>query len=241
MTAPPTARSATDVVAGLGTVLGVWAHPDDEAYLAGGLMAAAADAGTRVVCVTATRGEHGTSDPQNWPPARLAPLREAELAASLAVLGVTDHRYLGYSDGDCAEAPAAEAVRSLGEIIAEVEPDTVLTFGPDGITGHADHRAVSAWTTSAVRRREPATAPRLLYAAKTTPWCDRFESLHRALRVFPVGLPSRVSADEVALDIDLPDELLDRKVAALHAHASQVAPLIDAVGDELFRSWVANE
>ena len=49
-----------------GTLLGVWAHPDDEAYLSGGLMAAATGAGRRVVVVTATYGELGTSDPERW-------------------------------------------------------------------------------------------------------------------------------------------------------------------------------
>ena len=62
MTVATRAQPAAEVAAGLGTVLGVWAHPDDEAYLAGGLMAAAVDAGARVVCVTATRGERGTPD-----------------------------------------------------------------------------------------------------------------------------------------------------------------------------------
>lgn len=76
----------TDDVAGLGTVLGVWAHPDDEMYLSAGIMAAAAEAGNRVVVVTATRGEQGTDDPTRWPPARLAELRTREMAASLAVL-----------------------------------------------------------------------------------------------------------------------------------------------------------
>src|SRR5918998_1048475 len=57
-------------VAELGTILGIWAHPDDEAYLSGGLMAMARDNGSRVVCVTATRGELGTPDPAAWPPRR---------------------------------------------------------------------------------------------------------------------------------------------------------------------------
>ena len=233
--------SAADAAAALGTVVGVWAHPDDEAYLSGGLMAALVDVGARVVCVTATRGERGTPDPDRWPPERLAPLREAELAASLAVLGVTEHRQLGYPDGGCAEVAAGEAVGHLAEVLAEVRPDTVLTFGPDGMTGHADHRTVSAWTTAAVGRGNPAAAPRLLYAAKRDRWCDRFEALHRALDVFPPGLPPRVPRDEVAVDVALPDGLLDRKVAALLAHASQVAPLLDVVGEALFRSWAADE
>jgi LmbE family N-acetylglucosaminyl deacetylase len=48
----------------LGTVLGIWAHPDDETFLSAGLMAAAREADKRVVCATATLGEHGTDDPQ---------------------------------------------------------------------------------------------------------------------------------------------------------------------------------
>ncbi|MGH2787542.1 MAG: PIG-L deacetylase family protein [Actinomycetota bacterium] len=46
-------------VADLGTILCAFAHPDDETYLAGGLMAEAARAGRRSVCVVATRGEAG--------------------------------------------------------------------------------------------------------------------------------------------------------------------------------------
>ena len=46
----PAITSAAD----LGVVLGIWAYPDDEVFLAGGLMAAARDAGQRIVCVTAT-------------------------------------------------------------------------------------------------------------------------------------------------------------------------------------------
>lgn len=235
------ARPAAEVAAGLGTVLGVWAHPDDEAYLSGGLMAAAVDAGARVVCVTATSGERGTPDSHEWPPARLRPLRDAELAAALAVLGLTDHRHLGYPDGRCDGVPAGEAVGRLADLIAEVRPDTVLTFGPDGMTGHADHRTVSAWATSAVRRAEPGIAPRLLYATKTAPWCDRFDALHSTLQLFPPDLPPRVDVDEVAVDLNLPDDLLDRKLAALRAHASQVGPLIDLIGEASFRTWVANE
>ena len=47
----------------LGTILSIWAHPDDEAYLCGGIMAMATAADSQVVCVTATRGELGVTDP----------------------------------------------------------------------------------------------------------------------------------------------------------------------------------
>src|SRR6185503_18397034 len=107
--APAAIGSGSDVGA-LGTILGIWAHPDDEAYLSGGLMALARDAGSRVVCVTATRGERGTADPVAWPPDRLAAERTMEMARSMGILGVAEHHWLGYADGGCPAVPAADAV-----------------------------------------------------------------------------------------------------------------------------------
>ena len=94
----------------LGTILSVWAHPDDETYLAGALMAEAVASGQRVVCVSLTAGELGTDDPITWPPARLARLRRWEAAASMAVLGVTDHRVLDLPDGGLADVEPTEGV-----------------------------------------------------------------------------------------------------------------------------------
>ena len=112
-------------------------------------MARTIRSGGRVACRHATRGERGTDDPHAWPPDRLAPHRAAELAASLALLGVVDHAYLGYRDGECAQVPLAEVVPPLVDLIRRVRPDYVVTFGPDGITGHPDHIAVSRWVTAA--------------------------------------------------------------------------------------------
>ena len=57
------------------TLLGVWAHPDDEAYMSAGLMAEFRRRGDRVVIVCATLGEHGTNDPRSWPPWPREPVR----------------------------------------------------------------------------------------------------------------------------------------------------------------------
>src|SRR5437660_1415892 len=92
----------------MGTILGIWAHPDDEAWLSAGLMAAATRAGRRVVCVTATRGELGTIDATRWPLEGLAEVRTAEMGRCLAMLGVTEHVWLDYADGACADVPSEE-------------------------------------------------------------------------------------------------------------------------------------
>src|SRR3954470_4735420 len=102
------------------TLLGVWAHPDDEAYLSAGLMAAFRRRGDRVVVVTATLGELGTSDPAAWPPARLAPWPAAGLRRSLAAVGVDELRLLGFSDGDCDRHDGSELIAAH---MAEIEPD----------------------------------------------------------------------------------------------------------------------
>src|SRR4051812_7443914 len=144
------------------TLMGIWAHPDDEAYLSAGLMAEFTRRGDRVVVVTATLGEHGTSDPAAWPPRRLAARRHRELRDSLAALGVDELRLLGYEDGDCARHDGTAAIAAH---IADVEPDLIVTFGPDGMTGHPDHRAISGWATDAWAATRPAAT--LWYATQT--------------------------------------------------------------------------
>jgi LmbE family N-acetylglucosaminyl deacetylase len=224
----------------LGTILGVWAHPDDEAYLSAGLMAAARDRGSRVVCVTATRGELGTPDPGTWPPERLAEERSRELARCLAVLGVTEHHWLPYRDGTCASVPPAEAVARLCALIEEVAPDTVLTFGPDGITGHPDHQAVSAWTAAAFDRVAPDGA-RLLQAAFPEQRVARWRDLDSDLGVYLPGYPVVVPAERLVVDLQLSPDLAERKVRALAAQETQTAGLIVALGLDRYTAWVGEE
>ncbi len=231
--------SASDV-AEMGTILGIWAHPDDEAYLSGGLMAIARDNGSPVVCVTATRGELGTPDPQTWPPQRLAAERTGELARCLEILGVTEHHWLGYRDGECATVRAADAVAQLSGLIGRVAPDTVLTFGPDGITGHPDHQAVSAWATAAFDR---AAAPgaRLLYAAVAERRVPRWKALDDSLGVYLPGYPVTAPTGRLAVDLVLDQDTAARKVRALAAQETQTAGLIAAMGVDCYTAWVGEE
>jgi LmbE family N-acetylglucosaminyl deacetylase len=225
----------------LGTILGVWAHPDDEAYLSAGIMAAAVDAGNRVVCVTATRGELGSLDPVRWPPETLASVREAELDACLAVLGVREHIWLDYPDGGCADVPVDEAVSRLTEILAEVRPDTVLTFGPDGMTWHPDHIAVGQWTSAAVTRAGGAGA-RLLYATKTPEWGDAFLAAVDADQVMMADQqPPTTPMSDLALYVRLKGDALDRKYKALLCQRSQVESLLAAMGEDVYRDFLADE
>lgn len=224
----------------LGTILGIWAHPDDEAYLSGGLMALARDRGSRVVCVTATRGEMGTSQPDEWPPQRLARQRTEELARCLEILGVTEHHWLDYRDGECSRVNDGVAAPRLSALIDHVQPDTVLTFGLDGITGHPDHRAVSAWTTTAFQHAAPPHA-RLLYAALSQRRVSRWAELDGDLGVYLPGYPVPVPDDQLAVDLVLDPPTTGRKVAALMAQQTQTSGLIAAMGIDRYIAWVSEE
>lgn len=222
----------------LGTILGVWAHPDDEAYLMAGTALLAAAAGSAVACVTATAGDAGESaDEDRWPRARLGDLRRAELAASLAILGIEDHTWLGLPDGCLAEVDQATGIRLVATVIERVEPDTVLTFARDGMTGHPDHVAVGDWAVEAATTVRGDRC-RLLAATKTPDWLTTFAPINDGILAAD---PPCTPPEKLALAVHLAGDLLDAKIRALRAQPSQTSGLISAFGDETYRAWVASE
>jgi LmbE family N-acetylglucosaminyl deacetylase len=224
-----------------GTVLGLWAHPDDETFLSAGLMAAAVRQGSRVVCVTATRGEAGSTDPQRWPPGEpLAAVRTDELTQAMRVLGVNEHHWLDYPDGGCAAVPQPEVVSRLRVIANAVAPDIVVTFGPDGMTGHEDHRTVSSWADE-VLRTQVDRRPRLLHAVHTEEWLAAHREILDAHGVFMGFEPVSVPRAEADVYLALDGAALDQKVTALSAQRSQTQGLFEALGPQLTRSMLAEE
>jgi LmbE family N-acetylglucosaminyl deacetylase len=223
----------------LGTVLGVWAHPDDEAYLSAGLMAAVRDAGQPVAVATATYGELGSPDPQRWNEARMAELRRHELIASLAVAGIHDHHWLGFYDGQCPSVSPDAGAAAVGRIIDEFRPDTILTFGPEGMTGHTDHQTVSSWTTAAWLAR--GASARLLYATLTPEFHEQWGPINDRLGIWMSGTGPSTPAEDVALQARFTGAALDRKLVSLRAHASQTAGLVEHLGPDEFGRWWATE
>ena len=224
----------------LGTILSIWAHPDDETYLCGGLMARAVRNGSRVVCVTATRGELGSPDEERWPPGPpLAAVRTAEMVQALAALGVTEHEWLDYPDGHCVDVPDHQAVSVLTRIMQGVRPDTVLTFGPDGMTGHPDHISVSRWTTAA----HAAGAPNALlaYATNTPEWLEKFREPLDRVNAFMGSEPPCTPVDDLVIHGVFDGELLEAKLNAIRAQASQVEPLVAVLGESFLQEGLAEE
>jgi LmbE family N-acetylglucosaminyl deacetylase len=229
----------TSSVPNLGTILSVWAHPDDESYCCAGLMAVAIRAGHRVVCVTATRGELGSTDESRWPNgAELAAVRTQELAACLAEIGVTEHIWLDYPDGGCAAVDATEAIARIREIAQVLKPDTALTFGPDGATYHPDHIAVSNWTTEALR----GTDCRLLFTSVTQAWQDAVaEVIDPQLVMMTDDEPVVTPVEDLAVHVQLEGELLDMKHRAMLCQPSQIGPLVSIGGEDFFKRLLAEE
>ncbi len=219
-----TIPSTTEAVRSLGTILSVWAHPDDESYLAAGVMAATRQLGGRVVCAAASAGELGTDDPGAWPPARLGTIRRWEAAAAMAVLGVAEHEVLGLPDGRLSEHEA-EGSAWAGRLLDDVRPDTVLTFGPDGVTGHPDHVAVHRWVRAAWEER--GCAARLLHPTPTVEHLERFAETYEDWGVYMTDeRPAGVRAEDLALHLELDGALLDRKLTALRAMATQTSAVV---------------
>jgi LmbE family N-acetylglucosaminyl deacetylase len=136
------------------------AHPDDETFGTGSVIAAAVQAGAGVTVCCATRGEAGEA--HGVPPgADLGAVREAELRAAGEVLGAHRVMVLDFLDsgmdgppapGSLAAVSTAEVAERVAAVIGEVRPDVVVTLDPVSGDGHRDHIAIGAATVQACRR-----------------------------------------------------------------------------------------
>jgi LmbE family N-acetylglucosaminyl deacetylase len=137
-------------------LLAVLAHPDDESLGLGGTLARYAAEGVETFLVTATPGQsgryrgHRQDDPNHPGAAALAQIRETELRAAAAVLGVRQASLLDYVDQQLDRVEPGAAIGVIVEHLRRIRPDVVVTFGPDGAYGHPDHIAISQFTTAAV-------------------------------------------------------------------------------------------
>jgi N-acetylglucosamine malate deacetylase 2 len=156
-------------------ILAVYAHPDDEAFGPSDILARYARAGAEVAGVWATRGEHGEAPVEPAPdPATLGALREQDLRAAAAVIGIGRVELLGYEDNALEQVPPAELEERVLAVMRAVRPEVVLTMGPAGITRHPDHVALHRATVAAFHRaRAEGAAVRELYFDAVRPEAAR--------------------------------------------------------------------
>lgn len=131
-------------------ILAIFAHPDDETFLAGGTLAKYAAAGHEVFLLCATHGESGRRG-EYEPLSReeFAALRQREMEAAARALGVHPPMFLECADRGLARECWNSATEEIVRIIRRLRPDVMITFGPDGVSGHVDHIALSQIVTAA--------------------------------------------------------------------------------------------
>jgi LmbE family N-acetylglucosaminyl deacetylase len=216
------------------------AHPDDESIATGGVMAAAAEAGHRVVLVVATRGEHGEVDDGFLGDGEtLAGRREKETYASAAVLGVAEVHFLGYHDSGMIGTPendlpdafwqadVEEAAARLAGILRAESCDVLTIYDSNGSYGHPDHIQVHR---VGVRAAEVAGVTRVFEATVNQDEMRRGLREAKARGEWLEGMPDPdagdlglgVPASEITHGVDV-RPWIDRKRASMRAHASQIA------------------
>jgi LmbE family N-acetylglucosaminyl deacetylase len=145
------------------TLLGCFAHPDDETWSMAGSFALLVPKGVHGAVWTATRGQAGEIAAGSGATRQtLGEVREAEERAAMALLGVDDVEFGEFVDGQVGDADQAALVSAVQRALERVRPDVVVTMEPGGVTSHPDHVAVSAAVQAAFaayaqapREREP--------------------------------------------------------------------------------------
>lgn len=202
--------------AGISRILVITAHPDDVDFGAAGTVAGWTDRGIEVTYAIVTDGDSGGRD-MDVTPAGLAVARRAEQVAAAACVGVTDVRYLGYTDGTVEATLGLR--KDLTRVIRQVRPQRLLCPSPDRNyarigASHPDHRAVGSAAIDAVYpdARNPFAFRELLTDEHLAAWT-----------VPEVWLMASPHADHF---VDVTDNF-DRKIAALRSHQTQTGHMTD--------------
>jgi LmbE family N-acetylglucosaminyl deacetylase len=205
-------------------ILGLFPHPDDEAYAAGGTLALCALGGAAVTICCATRGENGSDrDGGVAPGEALGRRRTAELEACCRILGARPPVFFDLPDGRLERADARAVAGAVARLVDEIRPHVAVTLGPDGAYGSIDH---IAWTRIVSCAAAQVRLPRLLHAAfPKRLFASMWRSLHRigGARLTADLDPSALGTERC--DVDLCVDIRgvrDVKRRAVAAHRSQL-------------------
>lgn len=212
----------------------VVAHPDDDTFGVTGTAALhAEDPEFHLALVLVTSGEKGQiAEPHLATPENLGEVREREDRASWRALGyVPDrHEFLRYPDGGVADIEVEVLINRIIGILREERPDVVVTFGPEGVTGHSDHIRVGLATTEAFHRLRSEGTPgfqRLLHNSLPKSRLAWFAQEMTARGMPPPDptqpyQPRGVEDETIAVDVDC-GSVWRRKLDALRQHRTQAA------------------
>jgi LmbE family N-acetylglucosaminyl deacetylase len=226
-----TSASATADAQSGRPVIAAFAHPDDERVI-GPLLSRMGREGREVHLVIATDGSKGVRDHAGIPagePLATARAKEAECAAKR--LGVRQLHVLGLEDGGLASFANLGRLRTeLTNLIARIQPAAIITFGPEGGTGHPDHRLVGNVVTEIVQSDDRHRTIDLLYASLPT----------ERLGTAPPSSPRVNGVAEQLLTVRVPfneqDLVAGREAFACH-RSQYTAAEMDAINRTLTHAW----
>jgi len=146
------------------TILAITAHPDDECFLFGGALADASLRGQRAGLLCLTDGQAGRTGGR-VPRADLGRVRRSELHEAVGVLGIPHVFTPGLLDGGLDAWGDERGAALVREVADDFGADVLLSFGPEGASGHPDHKATWRWTRAACdgRTHYAATFPESAY------------------------------------------------------------------------------
>jgi LmbE family N-acetylglucosaminyl deacetylase len=248
-------------------IMGIFAHPDDESFGMAGTLASAVMQGHPAAIVCATRGEEGQiADPTLATPATLGQVRERELRAACAAVGVVDVAFLDYVDGHLAEANETEAIGRIVFHLRRLRPAVVATFDAKGGYGHVDHMAIHRYTLAAIAAAadparyysqlaaglQPHHVSKVYFTAipRERLLAIRDEARARGQDFIPGGDEATIPVEEMGTPmaeittfIRLGDAEWEAKQRSMRAHATQLpadSPFASANPEEL-RSFMGSE
>jgi LmbE family N-acetylglucosaminyl deacetylase len=212
-------------------IVAVFAHPDDERVI-GPLLSRLGRDGRETHLVIATDGSKGVRDFAKIPAgAALAAARAKEAQCAASRLGVRRLHLLGLPDGGLASFDVLGSLKSkLVAVLDSLAPAAIITFGPEGGTGHPDHRLVGNVVTQIVQADARSTRVDLLYASLPT----------ERLQTAPPANPRVNGMAEALLTVRVPFEERDLVAGReeFACHKTQYAPAeMDSVNRYLAHAW----
>jgi LmbE family N-acetylglucosaminyl deacetylase len=222
---------ATAAQTGRHKLVAVFAHPDDE-RIVGPLLARYAREGHDVYLVIATDGRKGVRDHAGILAGdSLARVRAEEARCAARELGINPPRLLGFEDAGLASFESLEGLRdSVRRVLRDLRPDAVISFGPEGGTGHPDHRLVGDVVTQVVQSGGEGIPQALYYPSLPA------ERMADA----PPAQPTVTSVPQRYLPIAVPFAPgdLDAAHRAFACHRTQYTPTeMDAINRYLAHGW----
>jgi LmbE family N-acetylglucosaminyl deacetylase len=183
----------------------VFAHPDDEAFGPGGTIALLAQKGeVEIVCVTDGGSEKDDKE--------LAKQRRGEIERSAKILGVNKVTFWGYGDGSLNNRVYHEIAKKLIIKVQTYKPEVLITFQPNGISGHLDHIALAMITSFVF---DKTSEPKELW------YFGISDRERKFIKDYFIYFPPGFKDNEVDMKVDV-SSVWDKKLQAVDQHQSQI-------------------